>query len=282
MNRTTGWLSFMTTLTLVFSVLGVLSQEVRADEARSFAITKWDGDCSGSTRNWWDDMCMAWRKKMDSKGWDIWWANFHHVKISRFADSSIHSWGADDSSGGFDHGDAALLCTHGGHDGDGWYGVMHTREHGECQTNVPQLQIGPASGGRLRFFHMSSCNSVRWDKRTTWFGPASGRVHVITGFHGLMYIGQKYVDEYSNLAKHGFSSKGVGKVWVDEMHHVDHWYNTWKTVCPIALGFGNSQSASEDALNEKYVSHWIDRSPNWMTARYKSKCDPDDGPQLPN
>jgi hypothetical protein len=253
-----------------------------AGEARSFAITKWDGDCSGSTRKWWDDMCMAWRKRMGSKGWDQWWSNFSNVRISKFVDPAKASWGKDNAWNGIDRGDAALLCTHGGYDDNGWYGVMHTKENNECGLNTNQMQLGKASGGNLRFYHMSSCHSVRWDRKTKWFDPAAGKVHVITGFHGLMYIGSKYVDEYRDLAKYGFSSKGVGKVWVDEMHHVDHWYNSWKTVCPIALGFGDTEAASANALNEKYTSNWTDKNPNWVTWRYISKCDPDDGPKLPN
>lgn len=267
-------------ISATFMALGATAANA-VDEARSFAITHW-GNCNGSTRVWWDDMCMAWRHRMDDKGWNVWWSNFQNVKVSKFVDPSRNAWGADNAWNGFDRGNASLLCTHGGYDSDGWYGLMHTRENGECGANVPQLNIGPASGGRLRFFHMSSCNSIRWDQKTKWFGPAQGKVHVVTGFHGLMYIGSKYVDEYRDLAKYGFTSKGVGKVWVDEMHHVDHWYNAWKTVCPIAIGFGYSQSTSANALNERYTSHWSNKTPNWMTWRYKSQCDPNGGPKLPN
>lgn len=263
----------------VLLCLSAVSLPTFAGNARSSAITKW-GDCGGGTRTYWDDMCMKWRKKMGSKGWSQWWRNYELVTINRYVDPTKAAWGVDNTN--FDDGDAGLICTHGGYDTNGWWGSMHHKTNGECGLNTNQMRIGEAGHGKLRFYHMSSCNSIRWDLKTKWFGPAADKVHVITGFHGLMYIGSRYVDEYGDLANSGFSSSGVGKVWVDKMHHVDHWYNAWKTVCPIALGFGHSESTSANALNEKYISNWSDKSPNWMTWRYKSKCDPDGGPKLPN
>ncbi|MBL6990021.1 MAG: hypothetical protein ISR65_09595 [Bacteriovoracaceae bacterium] len=272
---------YLNVLLLCLVLFGSINYQAKAaDQARSYAITHW-GNCGGSTRVWWDDMCMAWRKRMDSKGWNVWWNNFHLVKISKFTDPVYAAWGKDNGWSGIDKGHASLICTHGGHNSNGWYGVMHTQENGECNLNVNQMKIGPASGGRMRFYHMSSCNSVRWNLKTKWFGPASGKVHVITGFHGYMYIGRKYVGEYRDLAKYGYTSKGVGKVWMDKMHHVDHWYNAWKTVCPISLGFGNTASAASNAQNERYTSRWSNKTPYWMNYRWKSKCNPNGGPKLP-
>ena len=246
----------------------------------SSAITKWDGNCSGSTRHWWDDMCMAWRKKMGSKGWNQHWRNFHLVTADRYVDSKYAAWGDDHLN--IDATDAGLICTHGGHGSNGWYGVMHTKSNGHCNLDTNEMRLGPKNGdGALRFFHMSSCNSVRWDKRTKWFLPASDKVHVITGFHGYMYIGSKYVKEYRKLASKAQTSRGVGKTWVDQMHHVDHWYNSWATVCPISLGFGATEAQAVNAQNERYRSKWSHKNPNWMSARYKAGCNPDDGNKLP-
>ena len=273
-------INFGKKICLIVTVIGLSSfQATHAMSARSSSITKW-GNCGGSSRSWWDDMCMAWRKKMGNYGWSQWWRNYGLVTIDRYVDADKASWGNDKWQ--FDGGDAALICTHGGSNDNGWYGTMHTKKHGECALNANQIIYGAGNGnGKMRFFHMSSCNSVRWQHRLKWFGAAQGRVHVITGFHGYMYIGSRYVSEYRKLASGGFS-KGVGKVWMDKMHHVDHWYNAWKTICPISLGFGNTQSASANALNEKYHSKWSDKAPNWMTWRYYSKCDPNGGPRLPN
>ncbi|MBF0364947.1 MAG: hypothetical protein HQK50_05210 [Oligoflexia bacterium] len=268
-------------LALIALIVTFSSPVSNADQARSYAITKWDGDCSGSQRDWWDDMCMKWRNTMKNKGWSVWWNNFNLVRVSKFVDPAISAWGVDNGSSGIDQGNATMLCTHGGYDGNGWYGKMHTKENGECAVNLNQMKLGTATGGKLRFLHLSSCNSIRWDQKEKWFGPAAGKVHVITGFHGLMYIGYYYVGEYGDLANEGFS-RGVGKVWVDRMHHVDHWYNVWKTVCPIALGFGDTETASAAALNERYNSKYPDRSAYWMTYRWKSGCDPDGASKLPN
>ena len=114
-----------------------------------------------------------------------------------------------------------------------------------------------------------------------WFDAAGG-IHVVTDFHGLMYIGSSYVDEYRDLANEGMSSRGVAKVWLDRMHHVDHWYNSWKTVCPVAIGFGATTSEAQGKHNETYNAHYGHPVPNWMHTRWKSGCNPDDGPALPN
>lgn len=254
---------------------------VSREQARSFAITKWDGNCSGSQRDWWDDMCMAWRHKMGDKGWEQWWNNFSLVRARKFADNSRVAWGRDDEWNGVDRGEAALICTHGGHSATtGWSGSMHTDEGNGCSIDTTRMMDGPASGGTLRFLHLSSCNSMNWNELGMWWGPAAGRVHVITGFHGYMYIGSRYVDEYRELADGGFTS-GVGRLWVDRMHHVSHWYNAWETVCPVSLGFGETAAQSDHALDEKYNDRWPDRAPVWMTYMWKSKCDPDGAGPLP-
>lgn len=128
--------------------------------------------------------------------------------------------------------------------------------------------------------HLSSCNSIRYDQRTQWFTAANG-VHVVTGFHGWMYIGSSYVGEYADLANDAINSRGVGKAWLDHMHHVDHWYNSWETVCPVSVGFGATQTAAQSAHDESYNAHWGHPTPNWMNTRWISGCDPDDGPPLP-
>ena len=254
---------------------------VALEQARSFAITTWDGNCGGSQRDWWDDMCMAWRHKMGAKGWEQWWNNFSNVRTEKFADNSKVAWGADDEWNGMDSGEAALICTHGGHSAaTGWSGSMHTNDGHGCSINTTQMMVGPASGGSTRFLHLSSCNSMNWHELDMWWAPAAGRVHVITGFHGYMYIGSQYVDEYDELADGGFST-GVGHLWMDKMYHEDHWYNSYNNLCPIALGFGETAAQSQNALNEKYNDRWPDRAPVYRTVSHYSGCSPDGADQLP-
>lgn len=97
-----------------------------------------------------------------------------------------------------------------------------------------------------------------------------------------MYIGSRYVDEYRDLANEAMNSRGVARVWLDRMHHVDHWYNAWKTVCPVAVGFGATVNEAQGKHDETYNAHFNHPVPNWMHTRWKAGCDPDDGPPLPN
>ena len=83
---------------LMFSAaaaLGTLGagQSAHGDQARSSSVTTWSASCEGSTREWWDDMCMAWRKEMGTKGWSTWWRNFENVIVDRYTDPSISAWG---------------------------------------------------------------------------------------------------------------------------------------------------------------------------------------------
>jgi hypothetical protein len=254
----------------------------RADWAGSSAITTWDGGCSGATRDWWDDMCMAWRNEMDALGWTEWHANFSQVKGKRYADDSVKAWGIDDTDGGLDWNDAGMMCLHGGWKAGYWKGTLYNPDpDGSCAARAANMRVGDFSGGWMRFLHLSSCNSVRYSQDTQWFDAASG-VHLVTGFHGLMHIGYWYVGEYSSLAAEAMSSTGVGKTWLYDMYHENHWYNVYKTVCPMTVGFGKTKSAAQDAVNERYKSNWNDPTPNWMNTRWIADCDPDDGPKLPD
>lgn len=261
-------------------VLSTTGGTAWAGSARSSSITVW-GDCGGGTRTWWDDMCMKWRKTMGAKGWSQWWRNYELVTIERYVDPDKAPWGNDKFN--WDGGDAALICTHGSSSAEtGWAGTMHHRSNGECNLDANQMIIGKGNGnGNSRFMHLSSCNSGRYPHRLNWFGAAAGRVHEIMGFHGLMYIGSSYVDEYGDVAKNGFG-KGVGKVWMDETYHEDHWYNSYKNICPMSFGFGNTAANAQNAHNERYNDNWPDLSPNWMNTRYFKGCDPDGAPALPN
>lgn len=273
-RRATAW--------MVCLLAASLAPDVGAQYAGSSAITTWGGQCSGSQRDWWDDMCMAWRHKMGDKGWVQWWRNFHLVQGNRYADNPPKAWGIDDTGSGIDWNDAGLMCLHGGWGSGRWTGTIYDKDaDGSCSASSSKMRLGWSSGGWLRFMHLSSCNSIRYDQRTQWFDAAAG-VHVVTGFHGLMYIGSSYVDEYRDLASEAMNSRGVARAWLDNMHHVDHWYNSYKTICPVAVGFGATAAAAQAIHDETYNGHWAHPTPNWMHTRWNSGCNPDDGPALPN
>lgn len=255
------------------------SGQSMAAQARSSSITKWSSECSGGERSYWDDMCMKWRKKLGAKGWSQWWANYELATVSRFVDPSIANWGFDNAGNGFDRGTAALMCLHGGHDGTGWWGLMHHKDHNECGINVNQLSMGNATGGTTRYLHLSSCNSMRWNKINAWYGPAKGGLHSVSGFHGLMYIGWSYVDEYEDMVSDSFSGSSISESWVDNMHHDPI---IGPTICPVSMAFGNSKNNALDRLfNERYNNQKADTSSTHGVLMWISECDPDDVGPLP-
>lgn len=259
--------------------LAAISGEAYGAEARSSAVTTY-GDCNGSQRDHWDDMCMTWRKRLGSKGWGTWWRNYDRVIVDRYADPAINAWGIDNSvASGFDGGQAALLCTHGGRTPSGWVGLMHHRSQGECGADVNQWKPGIASGGATRYLQLSSCNSMRWDKVNTWFAPAAGGVHVVTGFHGLMYIGSGYVDEYEDQVDDSYSGQSVAESWVDNMYHDPI---IGPTICPVAMAFGSSKNAALNRLvSERYKTPTGEMAGNYGVLMWISGCDPDDANALP-
>lgn len=272
---------FVLLCALLFAwLLGTLPTEAQ-QWAGSSAITTWNGSCNGPTRIFWDTMCSAWRQEMGSHGWTQWWRNYDFVQGNRYADSAIKWWGIDNTGMGMDWNDAGLMCLHGGWGSGRWTGTLHDKDpEGSCAASSNKMRLGPNSGGWLRFMHLSSCNSMRHDQLNQWFGAAAG-VHVVTGFHGTMYIGPQYVWEYSDLADEGMSSRGVGKAWVDDMTHL-HWvYNFGKNICAVSVAFGANPAAALNGQNETYNGHWAHPTPSFGNSRWYSGCDPDDGPPLP-
>jgi len=277
MNPTAGRVAV-----LVGLLCGGFAPGAHAQYAGSSAITHWTGDCAGSTRTLWDDMCMAWRKRMGDKGWTQWWRSYSQVTGPRYVDPVEKSWGNDNASTGLDWNDAGLVCTHGGWSSGRWEGTLYDKDpDGSCSMTSATMRLGRTNNGWLRFMQLSSCNGIRYDQRTQWFAAAGG-VHVVTGFHGMMFIGSPYVAEYRGLADEALNSRGVARVWLDRMHHVSHSYNSYSTVCPMAIGFGATVVEAQVKHDEAYNSHWTHPFPNWMHTRWKAGCDPDDGPPLPN
>ena len=77
---------------------------------------------------------------MGSKGWSQHYANFHLVKASKYVDSKVAGWGDDRQY--LDSAHAGLICTHGGHNStSGWYGVMHTKQHGKCSISAQDMRL---------------------------------------------------------------------------------------------------------------------------------------------
>lgn len=218
---------------------------------------------------------------MSAKGWGRRAISESTVRASLFADAAVVSWGNDNSVDGIDQGDASLFCGHGGYNTRGWFGWFHTAENGNCRVYPDQMRLGSASGGKVRFLQLSSCNSVRWEQRSTWLQAASGRVHAVTGFNGLMYIGPMFVDEYAAVADDGYSRQGVARAWVENTYHNEPWYTGGYEICPVSLAFGDAEYSAQYTLDESYYHNWPDMPPNAMTAYYVSGCRSNGGVVLP-
>jgi len=248
-------------------------------QARSSAVTEWTAACPGDARGYWDTMCATWRTELGRKGWTQWWANYDLVITPRYADPSLISWGYDNSPSGFDAGTAAILCTHGGYDYIGWWGLMQNEVENDCGISVTQMEMGKLSGGSTRFLHLSSCNSMRWDYTNAWFGPAKGGVHIITGFHGIMYIGSAYVNEYKTMVDDSYTSASIADSWVDNMYHDPA---LGPTICPISMAFGQTEAAAKSRLSsERYNTQTADTANNFGVLQWVGGCTPDDGGTLP-
>jgi len=114
-----------------------------------------------------------------------------------------------------------------------------------------------------------------------WKKSADG-VHLITGFHGLMYIGSPWVGDYEDLALEGMSSRGVGKVWLDQMYAAGAWYNSYQESCPVSIGFGRSLQEARDAFDETYKANRPSNGPaTYMLFKWISGCNPTDGVLMP-
>jgi hypothetical protein len=245
---------------VLLSLAAGASNALAAKTAGIQAITTW-GDCgtAADARPDWDNMCIAWWAQMGKNGWGLGPISTEgNVIVDRF--DGVQSWSADNTGPlGVDAFNASMVCTHGNRDANGWWGVMHHKVHGECGANANQLRLGPSSGGKLRFLHLSSCNSAHHGDWGDWLAAADGGVHLITGFHGYMYIGPNFVDDYAAMAQAG-NQVSVGMSWQSYMKATAFW--PWEvTTCPVTLGFGHDQTtAINRVMAERYNAFYANSS----------------------
>ncbi|QDQ28705.1 hypothetical protein FNU76_21410 [Chitinimonas arctica] len=253
-----------------------------ADEARTFAIADWNADCPANKRSEWPGMCQAWLDGMQQNGWTTSTYQGAQVRAGAFMDPAKAAGGRDNTPEGADTADATLFCGHGGFSPTrGFFAYFQNQENGNCRVYPDQMLFGPAAGGKARFMHFSACNSIRWEHRDLWKGAAEGGVHVITGFHGLMYIGWMFNEGYRKVASQGYAQKGVAKAWVDNTYDPGSWYTGNNKVCPVSLAFGDAEYSAAYTLDEGYWHRWPNMKPNYMTSYYVSKCEPNGAPALP-
>jgi hypothetical protein len=240
-------------------------------EAKMYAMTKWDGGCSGSQRDWWDDMAYGWYDEIADSSW------YNHagkavngnIQNLWFSDSSLVS-GATDSAH-IDGADAAIIAWHGGDSSGVWQGSMRVPGGGSnsCKSRSDEMLLGNSD---LEFAVLSSCHSMDDNMWSSW-RKSFGGMHQADGFHGLMWISSGRVDDYEDFADDGFD-EAMSYAWMDDLYDSD--VKDGYAQCPVAYSVGSSSS---DVLNrlttERYDFIFSDPSSNnYWAAMYIKGCLP--------
>ena len=239
-----------------------------------YAIGNWSaGNCApgdtDSNRPSWPGMAQAWYDWMGMLG---------HAKTGKFVDGNMTVQRfcdpiVDAQCKDFlyvDWPDAAIVAAHGYDAGDGWGALMRNSWKGECSLrmggNNPNMYVGD---NNLKFLHASSCLSLNdnyFAKMRKSFKkpgtPANKGLHVMTGFHGIMWISSSFNGNYANTAIDGHITS-VANAWVTNHYKPNqfscawydpfNWFGTCQDQCPTAMTVGASaSSALNRLLHERY------------------------------
>ena len=237
-----------------------------------YAIGNWSGgNCApGDTdanRGSWPGMANAWYDWMGIMG---------HSKtgkfvdgdmtVKRFCDPSVNPGCRDYLY--IDWPDAAIIAAHGYNAGDRWGALMRNAALGTCSTVMGSTTGNMFVGdGNLKFLHASSClslndsyfSNMRYAMKET--GSTKG-LHVMTGFHGLMWISSSFNGDYAATAING-QVQSVARAWTGAHYKSNkfscagydpfNWFGTCQDQCPTAMTIGATrESAMSRLLNERY------------------------------
>ena len=264
-----------------------------AREAQLFGATQWPAPCSASTRNAWDNMGDAWYDEITNTGFVIFgiclWGHCDKAysrdyrKVNGdlngdyFMEKLLFANGQDRNNNRLDEADAALIFTHGADVSNHWRGNMRQKDsNGDCYINADEeLRVGDYD---LEFLHLSSCNSLEDNQlgnAIKIFGYPNNqrRLHLLTGFHGCMWIGNSFIDDYSDFADDAFDMS-IGAAWMQNMYRTN--INGEHTQCPVAYAIGESSADCLDRLTtEQYDA--VKADPSSVGAYcyyYYADCDP--------
>jgi len=263
----------------------VMTSSAHALEAKSYAITTWNAGCSGSTRNWWDNMADAWYDEITNDGFSFfgWCISGHcgdafsrdgqqvngNFVNSQFADSSVVSWGRDHVH--MDEGDAAMIALHGFESGNVYGGRVRVNEPGGGDCNIMRSEM-EAGDQDLEFLHLSSCQSMDDNQWSSWW-QGFGRLHQVNGFHGWMWIGSGLVNDYKDFADDAFSST-ISNSWLDNMYVPN--ISGSDDQCPVSYAVGANSSDTWSRMgSERYNNvHSDPASIGYWGVTFISGCDP--------
>jgi len=258
------------------------------EEAQLYCITNWSSDCSGSTLQYWDDLGDAWYDDINDAltRWlhlgdiDLYYSQDRRevntsIADSWFIDRDAKSWGLDACY--LDEGDAALVCLHGSEKYGRWRGKVKIDESGDgnCYAWQGSMELGDRD---LEFLHISSSNSMDDNQWDDWWESFDG-LHQVHGFHGNMYVKEKYESDYQGFSYASFYLP-MAEHWVDSHYH--NWASWFDDQCPVSYAVGTSESNVEARMdNEHYDIRYSDPSSitHWG-AIYIEGCNPDDEGKL--
>lgn len=269
-------------LILVFAVPSLAQYR----EAKLFAITTWNAGCSGSARSLWDDMGLAWYNEITRKGFYFlgsWW--FGHgpdaylkdgayingnIADSWFTDSDVVWWGNDKHY--VDEADACMVCLHGGENSGRWQGSVRVNESGpgNCRTWQGDMEFGDWD---LEFLHLSSCHSLDDNQWFFEWTSSFDGLHQVDGFHGEMWIGSSFIDDYEDFADDAFDMS-IADAWLDNMYRTN--INGAYCQCPVAYAVGaNIVDMWFRIVTERYNKvHSDPHNIGYVGCFYIDGCDP--------
>jgi hypothetical protein len=250
-----------------------------------YAIGNWSGgNCApGDTdanRGSWPGMANAWYDWMGVMG---------HTKTGKFVDGDMTvkrfcdpSWNPGCRDYVYvDWPDAAIVAAHGYNAGNGWGALMRNAALGTCSATMGNGGNMHVGDNNLKFLHASSCLSLN-DSYFAGMGSAMKKVgnpkglHVMTGFHGLMWISSSFNGDYAATAINGHM-QSVARAWTGAHYKSNrfscaaydpfNWFGTCQDQCPTAMTVGaNGASALNRLLNERYNNSAAFGPPNGNAA----------------
>jgi hypothetical protein len=280
---------FLVGVAVVFAASSAFALEAKVFAIGDFVPTA-SGGCGGNDISHWPDMVDEWYDEMGSHGHakDGQYTNGNMV-LTRFCDPDWNSSCRDHLY--LDEADAAMIALHGSDSGDHWQGTLRWPSIGNCRVDGggtgAEINVGDVD---LEFLHLSSCYSADDDNlngiRFALTDPVDGgHAHQWDGFHGLMWIGGSFDDDYEDFADDAHSV-GMAYSWVTNHYHnnsVDcegydpfNWFGTCDDQCPIAYSIGTSSSNALSRLNnERYNNVYSDpTSHSYYAYMYYAGCDP--------
>ncbi len=243
-----------------------------AGKVDMYAIGNWSGgSCTpgntGLDRGAWPGMAQSWYDAMGTMGHSRTGKFIDgNMTVKRFCDPSVNANCQDWSY--VDWPDMAIVAAHGTTLNNGWGALMRESAIGTCYTQMggsgPSVDVGD---GNLKFLHASSCLSLndsylpQMRASMKKAGAAKG-LHVLTGFHGIMWISSAYNGDYAATAVAGHA-QSVASAWTGHQYKSNqmacaaydpfNFFGTCQDQCPVAMTVGpTGGNALNRLLHERY------------------------------